>query len=80
MISNYIFLETSSFPKTTTKRCSDCSKSGFATDENEDICAESDVDNSHYDVCGGDSGGISMNSLYFDKTRFHLKLGFHNEN
>jgi len=49
--------KTSSFPKATTKRCTDCSKSGFATDENENTCAESDVDNSHHDVCQGDSGG-----------------------
>jgi len=49
--------ETRSFPKTITKRCTDCSNSRFTTYKDQNTCAESDVDNSHHDVCGGDSGG-----------------------
>jgi len=48
---------TQSFPKTTTKICTDCSNSRFSTNEHMNTCAESDENNLHYDVCGGDSGG-----------------------
>jgi len=49
--------QTQSFPKTTTKRCIDCDYSRFITYEDKNTCAESDIDNFHHDVCGGDSGG-----------------------
>jgi len=49
--------ETKPFPKTTTKRCINCSYSRYTTYKDQNTCAESDVDNLHYDVCKGDSGG-----------------------
>ena len=62
--------ETQSFPKTTTKRCIDCDYSRFITYEDKNTCAESDIDNFHHDVCGGDSGGILMILFHFVKTGY----------
>jgi len=55
--SDPISPETASFPKTITKRCVDCDYSRLPTYEDQNTCAESDDNNFHYDVCGGDSGG-----------------------
>jgi len=50
-------IDPQSFPKTITKRCIDCVYSRIPTKNDQNTCAESDDNNLHYDVCGGDSGG-----------------------
>ena len=62
--------ETESFPKTITKRCIDCVYSRIPTINDQNTCAESDDNNLHYDVCGGDSGGILINLFYFETLVF----------
>ena len=56
-----LILETEHFPKTTPKRCLSCDDSHIGSNPlvtpNQHTCAESTIDTSTYDVCGGDSGG-----------------------